>query len=339
MARCTHVQWIELDGLDTSWSLIDPYRWDRLCREFQSPDEQFPLLVLFIGRQIKMEALRAMFHQNNVSRRVQHGLANLYTDNLTIRDKYPVLIADCTPTARCTNQIGRWNLCHQSIERSLCTEGGILLREATDLVIGNLFRPFCHVIVLFTADFGGAEASLSIVEGLLTSSPDHAGTSVQQGPELLVVIDPDEVPDLLLALSSTASFKHSFSNITVLRQARPAPTGFLAVRSHVATLLDVSCEQRRRDCMLFSARHLRCIFKHAVEDFCKKPHRSIDLFAAYRHPASIAALPSLDQTVEKLANMGLPIGTAYEVLAASCTVLAFPVNHHSECSDRETVRC
>lgn len=108
------------------------------------------------------------------------------------------------------------------------------------------------------------------------------------------MIDPDEVPNLLLALSSTVSFKYSFSNITVLRQARPAATGFLAVRSHVATLLDVSCEQRRRDYMLFSARHLRCIFKHAVEDFCKKPYRSINLFAAYRHPASIAALPSLD---------------------------------------------
>lgn len=339
MSRCTHIQWVELDGIDTSWSLIEPHRWDRLCREFPLPDEQYPLLTFFIGKQTKTEALRAMFRENNVSRRAQHGLANLYTDHLTIEDKHPVLVADCTPTARCTNQIGRWNLCHQSVERSLCTEGGVLLRRATSLVTGNLFRPFCHVVVLFTADLGGAEASVSIVQALFTSSMDQATDAAQQGPELLAVIDADEEPDSLLALSSTESFKRTFSNITVLRQAQPAATGYLAVRSHIAILLEASCERRKRERMLFSARHLRCLFKHAVEDFCKSPHRPVDLLTSYRHPAASIELPSLDRAVQRLVEASLSADTACEVLAASCTVLAYPVDHHSECPHHVTGKC
>ena len=56
--------------------------------------KQWPSLILFLGKQSKAKALRAMFPGNSISSCQRPGLANVYVDLATVSDDYLLLIAD-----------------------------------------------------------------------------------------------------------------------------------------------------------------------------------------------------------------------------------------------------
>lgn len=334
MSRCSHVQWLELDGLDPHWAIINPDRLTQILTDLAHPDRQCPSIVLFIGKRRKVAALRAIFPHNNVSRRAAHGVANLTVDTSTLASDHPLLLADSTPGAPCTNQIGSWNGCHENLRHKIRAERGILLRRAVQCTVVNLIRPLCHAVCIFTDDVGGNRKCSEYLRAWLDAV--HEQQQVSICPPLLLVTTNDDHLDALKDLEHHEKFLHVFASWECIKieSTGQHEADRQRLQSTIRSLLDAVRQRLSEQKLLFTARHLARLFKQAVAGFCQDPNTTPDLLQVYRHPAVDEPISSLPTQVDTMLA-SRPADDCAELaivanLAAVLLVQAYPPGHHRE---------
>ncbi|KAH8430168.1 uncharacterized protein LDX57_007838 [Aspergillus melleus] len=83
--------WLDLSGDDAAgWSLVDTGRMDDIVQSMSHPATQYPSVLSFLGNDSRVAALRALFPQNNVTRRGPAGLVRLHLSTTTANTEHPV---------------------------------------------------------------------------------------------------------------------------------------------------------------------------------------------------------------------------------------------------------
>lgn len=323
MARCSHVQWLELDGLDPHWAVINPGRLNSLVQALPEPAAQYPSIVLAIGKRTKTITLQAVFTRNNVSRRDVHGIANLSIDITTERSKFPIFIADSTPGANCANQIGSWTRCHEDTRYKLRGQNTVMRKDAVPLILQNLLRPQCHLVCMFADDMGGNQACEEYLQRwCLLDRPNQEIKAL--APALLILTSK-------ASLERIESFDSSFSSCRVLEVDfnDESLANREAIKMAIQAAVDQVRAQRRAEHLLFNALDTAVIFDNALPLFCQDPEADFDAFAAYNHPAS--------RELEKRSVSGnvlferrppLPLRVVTDQLASAFLTRAYPDDHH-----------
>lgn len=326
--RCSHVQWLELEGVDNGWALINPCRIDRILGELDMSAGTPLTTVLFMGRQQKSKIVKAMFPSNNFSRRRGHGLANLFLDYTSTSQE--LLIADCTLGAAAANQFGHWTACHESYRYRVHTDHGILQRPLRTMVLSNLLRPFCATVCVFLDDFGGSSSCYDFLLSLLDSQVECAYNALST----LIIIGDVHRSDLGLAkLLKHHRFSKTFDSVQLVpleedSEPRPIP---LIVRQLKDSITNAR-SRLAREALLFDAVEISKLFQKAHEAFCTSPGVASDLLALYGHPLSVFNHKLFCDAVHDLLQIeefsSLSSETLLNLIVLSMLYESYPVDCH-----------
>jgi hypothetical protein len=280
---CPHVQWVDLDGLDRDWAIIYAHRFRTVVDELPDPKGQFPSIVFFVGKQEKRSALQSIFTNNNVNRRRGHGIGSLQCDVTTLGSRNPILIADCHPTAKCTNLIGSWNGCHASLRLPL--HRSVSLSALIPRIQADLLFRFVDVVCIFTVDLGGCHAAIEMIQHWTDVQNDH-GAGVK--PRLVVVVATDSEGLEMACVEQHPGFALVFSGLTVVTTDCTSGLSdglYLELKARLWSQVKEVRHQRQEDRILFSAAHLHHLFRMALSLFVRSPSTAFDWLLAARSAA------------------------------------------------------
>ncbi|KAF9882845.1 hypothetical protein FE257_004957 [Aspergillus nanangensis] len=166
--------WLDLTHDVRGWSLLDTGRMDDIVQSMSHPATQYPSICSFLGNTSRLSALRALFPQNNVTRRGPASLVQLHLSTTTARSEHPVWFTETSfahpstldgpfmnPSANrprhCPVQQNQW-------ETSINIKDHILIR---------LVFPWTHVACFFV----DGESKLNTVAHWLKASQGGIHTS------------------------------------------------------------------------------------------------------------------------------------------------------------------
>ncbi|KAJ5460990.1 uncharacterized protein N7458_002542 [Penicillium daleae] len=175
--------WLDLVPDVKGWSLIDTGRLQEILQDMSHPESQFPSFIYFAGNGHRMKALRALFTQNNVTRKGPAGLVRLHVSPATVRTESPIIFAESNLGNR--TGLGATSVCGQSITNSRRWPiHHALPHEFEDLeraVIRKLLFPWTDIFCTFVD-------SLSEIENL---------KMLFQNPREKLVVGGQEVPETM----------------------------------------------------------------------------------------------------------------------------------------------
>ncbi|KAJ5875185.1 uncharacterized protein N7473_012532 [Penicillium subrubescens] len=79
---------------DSSLAVLDHGRLPNVVNQLPDPQNQYPSLCVFLGRQTKDHALQRLYNQNNIKRHVSKSMIQLRYDVASFESREPVLLAD-----------------------------------------------------------------------------------------------------------------------------------------------------------------------------------------------------------------------------------------------------
>lgn len=340
MARCSHVQWLDLDRTRSHWTLAEPRRLQALLNELARPDHQRPSVVLFVGRRVKATATKHLYKRNNVARRKTHGVANMLLDYRTDTAAEPILFADCTWGAPCGDPLGPWTACHESRRYPIAGET-TLQDDIIALTHLHLIFPFTHLICMFADDLGGNEPCTMQLKKWLRIHSKHASPCPQSNvlrstrPHLLIIASQTSSIDELARLDQEQGFGETFDLLRVVSLDNSVGNGQWDRFQCVYDQMVADSRQTRKEAhLLFSASALANAFSTACELFSQDPTRPVDFLESSRHPIRTLAVHDVHRHLLQflsltLATTKVDIGVVIEQIAAAWLVQGFPQAVHS----------
>lgn len=330
MFHCPHVQWLELDRLDRRWTLTDPGRLKCVVSEFLNPRQQTPSVVFFVGNNLKSEALRNIYPNNNISGQEAHGIANLRVEAGAHEFKSPTLFADCTPGAPCMSLLGPRTICHENHRHTICADDSPIEDVITTIQV-NFILPFSHVVCVFADDLGGNYACARYIEGWMRKSFRSTSSRSHANPHLLIATTDSSNLDALVQIECDESFSLIFESFQILSEAGSSRLKFPRLKTTLQHVTDDASRSRGQMHLLFNAADLANLFSFAVS---QDPTKPIDLLISPLHRASsISAqyvVPHL-QTFLSLSAGHLSERQAVELVASALLTQYYPPTAHCRC--------
>lgn len=332
MAECTNLEWFDLAGSEDHWTLTDLGRLQCITNSLPNPEQQCPSLLVFVGKQLKSTLLQDVYAGNHVTRRKTHGIANLLIDLDTRTLSSPILFADCTPEAPCTNPRDPWYACHETHRHTICGErmSQTALVSRTHV---NLLFPFTHVVCVFADDLGGNRACAAYIEHWMNQHRGATGGAVQACPHLLVTTTCLEDLDLLVQVECQASFDSVFESYQVLTVGHDPAAGSDSFERTLKRLISDSRRLRRQHHVLLNGVDLARMFARATEVFSENTRHPADLLACSRHPARLLSVADVAHHLLHLRSLTVnlvPESVLTELTASAFLVQGYPPGFHRE---------
>ena len=336
MTLCPHTQWVDLAGIEnsTEWFITYGQRLHTVLDDLPSPETQYPTTFFFLGKRAKVIALKSIFSNNNTTRRKGHGIATLHLDTATAGSTYPVLFADCYPGADCTNQLGKWNGCHDT-RRYRINQGDeelFKLKELVDKIHTRLLFNFVDVICIFAEDLGGDNAT---AEHLLRWT--KCGRPTQRPPShrpcvMVVVPSKNDCRDIL-QIGNSSLFRDHFESLVVVDMDAYAGLSVLAallslkeiLRRHADRVRGLRVEMRA----LYNAEHLKAFFMAALKDFADDPFMAFDFIKSSKREEQDQQLPDhLRRFILFCLQQGVPENLVSIFIASALLMNCYPMGMH-----------
>ncbi|CRG92894.1 Leucine--tRNA ligase [Talaromyces islandicus] len=300
--------WLDVVSDQNEWSLVDTGRMARVVREMSHPAHQYPSLLFCLGRTVKVQALRSLFRQNNITRRDGPGLARLHLSATTARTQHPVWVIDgelhTRPRAAATT---RWP------RRALLMDGHRSYEAAQHRCCARILLPLADVVCLFVDDLGGRDAVAALLQRWTCESAH--GTVTYEGRPQLVVVDtgPDAAEWLssLAGLTSSSPYRRCFADaprvVRLRDRERLSPCArFAPLRTAIVDQLQSVRGVREARHLLLSAVHIHALADAAARAITTRPTAVFDLIRAAREGNEVDA--TLTQHLTTFLHLAVPAG-------------------------------
>ena len=344
MAPCTHQQWLRVHRDENGFVLQYENRLGNITNSLSRPAKQYPSLILFIGKQAKSRALRALFPGNSISNCRKYGIANICADPATAQADYPILIADSIPDYAQTNLRGK-AICHETTnhpvawpdESSPPTHQGLV-----DHLHAKLLSLFVDVLCIFAQDCGGLDG---VADRLTSWTTLGSGSSLPKStrPRLLVVTSlpghafDSEILRFRLRMLADPKFGESFSSLNLVNilgstryPSRALFTGLGEVLHHETSIARV---ERVNSHTLFSMIHITAFFEIALGSFATSPRRTFDFIKSSRegNPVSFNFVNHLKSFMSLSHKHKLSENILWDFISSAIVLDSFPPDMHSKC--------
>ena len=335
MASCPHTGWVDIGRSGGAWYLHSNNRLQCLIRSLPAADEQFPSLFFFLGRKVKLAALKVIFPGNNLTRRQPRSNGNIHLDSFTAASVHPVILIDCVPTISVTqnevrpscHQHDRWPLTWTYNARWTSEQ---LLRTLT----ARLCLSFVDVVCIFVDDLGGIDDVAKVLLGwseqpqLVQLQSRLKVILVGEAPTLPIVIDigrtqRERIESLFDVEYCSLSDKAKLSDETL----------YLRIKAQMFRAADDVRVQRQRAHLHLNGAHLDFFFSKACEHFATYETEELNLLTTYPlfkklRESDLTANVSL--FLEYSAGAGVPWTDAARSLASALLVQAYTSRSHRE---------
>ena len=350
MASCVHQQWLRLDQDGNGFQLQYGNRLGHIALSLPRPAKQYPTLILFLGRQFKTRALKAIFPGNGVSNCRRPGIANVSPDSSTVDDDYPLLLADCT-SEHTQPDSSRGGSCHETTTHPIAwpDDGRPLTRQdVTDCIQARLLSLFTGVVCIFAQDYSGLDG---VAEKLAawTSTGSASSLPASTCPRLVVVANipgprfRSEALCFRLRVLADSKFPRSFSSLQVVNIPGPNRTPSREHLSGLGVILTEEAAAARLERIsthtLFSMTHVAAFFDVALRGFAASPWHTFDFIRCTREDNPVH--PSFQRHLTSLMTISsehqLPGSALWEFIASAIIMDAFPPDMHRKCDACSTV--
>ncbi|KAF9890703.1 hypothetical protein FE257_005569 [Aspergillus nanangensis] len=345
--KATMAAWLDLTHDATGWSLGDTGRMDDIVQSMTHPATQYPSVCSFLGNASRLSALRALFPQNNVTRRGPAGLVRLHLSTTTASTEHPVWFAEAsfahpptldgpfmTPSANRPRQYpvqqGQW-------------ETAIDIR---DHILTRLVFPWTHVACFFV----DGESELNTVSRWLEASQGGIHASPSDTPSrmrvILILTSPTATYNanpLEVAGPSSDIVEEQWPTITVLdlrdrHQLSPSALYAPLQRLLLNTLQDNRVERIQQGLLfstvylkLFSTVHLNFMWQKCLpSSLLRSAARPIPCLSLARErlPVPTGFENGCTELLREASKIGCPIRDLYPFVASALLMDAYPPGMH-----------
>lgn len=339
MRRREDAGWLDVIMDDHGeFSIRDRGRLSRLVKELKDPEKQHPMLYLFIGQNIKDEALNALF-MNNIKRTRSNATVNLRSDIGKEASDMPIfladgnLITDIKPQHISPGKQGRI----YPIVRSTFTDNEIL-----PLLYARLLFLFTDIVCIFADDFPGLDC---IADFLIFAAKVGSASilPVQVRPVVLVIIHSSipQINDFNRNISANRGhMSNAFSDIRVVSLDKicethraSTPTRYCRLKGVLQHQADHITNMRSAHRARFKAFHLKTLFQAAIEHTAATVLESFDHVRAMRtgNELSPGLSSHLATYLELGSKAGIPIEDLTPSMASAMITDNYPPRAHCEC--------
>lgn len=347
MASCRHTDWVEVSCSSRHIRLSDPGRFDRLVGKLECATQQFPQIVLCVGKDDKRKLVTQAILERSPPRvtRPSHvaaplpvGLSSIFSDKSQFEHKHPVFFADCRLGG--TIPEGRRFKCHET--KSVHNTWPLKQPDVHDAVLTHLLLPFSSLVCLFAEDLGGVDAVLDKIEVWSAVKPttDLADFARQALPRVCVITSGPLTPSSQIqdeawrARLGRFNYSNHFSSVQILRFDVGDHSDFHEnLRFSLVNELNTSRILKEEHRIQFNADHLVNFFSQATLHLAANRGGKFSFIAASRTYRPVpSAYP--EQVRALLCNRAKHKVAFDEVamLIGSCLLLdAYPNSCHGMC--------
>ncbi|KAI2839628.1 hypothetical protein CBS11350_7459 [Aspergillus niger] len=327
--------WLALERETGGWVIADTGRMEKVVHGMTNPTAQHPSVQLFVGGQTKLQALRALNPQNNITRQSNVGFARLH--EASVVSAYSVLIIESTlsPSAQEAwhrQKSGTTQRYHIRDSHSQTYQ------EMRDLLYRQFLLPSAHLVCLFAADFGGIARLKSALESWSYPTAPDSDNRDRILPRLVIVLTeseltPQDIGSIESSLASAAIPKVADSVIVVDLRDRSelsASSRFEPLRRTLERVADETRTARHNACLLFSAAHLHSLLKKMLLHVSQESGLPFDCIRACRPAGSEQGDTSeyLARYMETVEEARISSNTAVAFVASAYVMDAYPVGMH-----------
>ena len=343
MSSCVHASFLQVVSDDSSLSLCNTRRLDRLCKALPDPARQSPSFLFFLGSGAKDQALSHIFKLDRLKRGARDGGNSLRVDPATVLSENPLLVAESDIQLPLLKRCQYLN-CHESRTHKVVQAAEADYGFAVSLH-ARLFFLFADVICIFTADFGGVSGTVDFLRAclklsssstaprqirprvVLVGSPqeDSATLSVLQVEELRYRLLDEGEPDLHELFSQISIFEPPGDHVSPRVRYRSLHE---CITKHAQQLRQV----RSNSSYLFNALHLAKFFDQAVYHASKDISLpfSFILESRRQNPLDSAFHTHLSRFLTLSAELKVPHDAVASFIASAITLDAYPPGMHSK---------
>lgn len=347
MAGCRHTDWVEVSCSSRHIRLSDPGRFDRLVGKLKRATQQFPQIVLCIGKDDKRKLVTQAILDRSPARVTRPsrtaapspvGLSSIFSDKSQFEDEHPVFFADCRLEG--TIPEGRQFKCHET--KSVHNTWPLEQPDIHDAVLTRLLLPFSNLVCLFAEDLGGVDSVLDKIEiwSAMKRTTDLADFARQALPRVCVITSGPLTPssqiqdEVWRARSGRLNYSNHFSSVQILRFDTGDHSDFHKnFRFSLVNELETSRILKGKHRVQFNANHLVDFFSQATSHLAADPGGKFSFIAASRtyrpvpsaYPEQVRAL-LCNRAKHRVAFDGVA------TLISSCLLLdAYPNSCHGMC--------
>jgi hypothetical protein len=327
--------WLALERETGGWIIADTGRLKKVVHEMDSPSSQRPSVQLFVGGPTKLQALRALNPQNNITRQSNVGFARLHQHS--VASPYSVLVIE---SGLSPGPQEAWSRQKQDTTQRHHVQGSHsrTYQEIRDLLYREFLFPSAHVVCLFAADFGGI--------GQLKSALEYWSYPMAPGfdncdrilPRLVVVLTESEVVQRDIVATeealAAAAIPRVADSVMVVdlrdRSELSARSRFEPLRRALKRETEEARAARQDACLLFSAAHLQSLFGKMLLHVSKQSGLPFDCIRACRPSGSKQGDTSeyLARFMKTVEEARISSDTAAAFVASALVMDAYPPGMH-----------
>ena len=344
MAGCRHTDWVEISRTPRHLRLSDPGRLGRLVRELGRPAQQYPQIVLCIGKEEKRKLIAQILLDQSVTRSSSkgtlspNGLSGIFSDKSQVDVDRPMFFANCHLDG--TIPDSRQFKCHET--KSSHNAWPLSCRRVYDSILTSLLFPFSNLVCLFAEDLGGVDTVLDKVESWSATErqTDLADFARRALPRVCVIASgpPDDRAQVQQEAWNSRlqrlDYGNHFSSVQVLRFNKDSIQDFHRnFRLLLLDELEISCAMKQRHRVRFNAEHLSGFFSRAISHLAADPGERFSFISASRtfRPVPPAYPKQISGLLRSRAQQGVGLDQVFTLIASCLLLDAYPRGSHGEC--------
>jgi hypothetical protein len=340
--------WLDLVSCSTGWSLVETGRLEEIVQGMSNPESQFPSFIYFAGNGNRMKALRALFPQNNVTRKGPAGLVRLHISTATACTENPMIFAesnlgshtgfgDTDILKRPTTNSRRWLINDNLPYRP---------EELQHEVIRKLIFPWTQVFCVFVSSV----AEVKNLKTLLQQRKERitvGGRLVPETMRVVIVLTANGSSLIKIINESVAEMAGADTlppNLTTLdlsgRGQMTPSVAFEPLRNLILNETQSILIEKKNTHLSFSAVHVKALWHENLRMLIEVPTPSeLDYLVVARtnypeNPGMITCYSDFLATMSKSSVSGHAI---CKFLASALLMNAYPPKMH--CKDLTSTRC
>ncbi|KAL4960580.1 patatin-like phospholipase family protein [Aspergillus stella-maris] len=310
--------WLEV-SLNQGQALVrDHGRLAHLISDLPRPDQQWPIISIFLGGKSKNAALQAIFPRNNIERTRPRSGLGLRCDTTSVNSDEPILFADGT-----LSQIGGGRPLGILSGDRLIPCGS--MKPTLRALYSRLIFPFANLVCIFAADFPGLTPIARFLVGCAVGE-STSGLPSPVRPKVIVVMETTELADPQTNEQEIAQFyrilnesdplrscnPYSSVNLIQLDPKLPQPIQNDRLCSAIRDQQNAMQEVRRNHFFCFNARHLQGLYTCALDSLTLGVESNFNFVRATRQNLPVSA--ALSRNVTHFLDAGKRVDCAPENL-------------------------
>ncbi|KAH8430231.1 uncharacterized protein LDX57_007900 [Aspergillus melleus] len=331
--------WLDLTHDDAAgWSLVDTGRVDDIVQDMSHPATQYPSVLSFLGNDSRVAALRALFPQNNVTRRGPAGLVRLHLSTTTANTEHPVWFTESSFTRPPTIDGSTIAPSADRSRRYPVRQGRFETPcDIKDHLLTRLVFPWTHVACFFADGENELKALtswLAATHGDIHASPSDTPSLVRV---ILILTDPTAIynadpVEAGLPGSDVAGEQRATISVLDLRDRHQlSPSALYApLQRLLLDGLQDSRAERIKQGLLFSAVHLKFMWHRCLVQSLLHPVAQINCLSLARErlPVPFAFHDGLAELLGEACKIGCPTRDLRQFVASALLMDAYPPGMH-----------